>query len=562
MSPILAAYRADVLQKAASQDLIGDMLRSMLKRVLANNDPTRSLYLLLQDRLLFLQELDKVVPNSPNLRRGVLGALSTMEFSELVDVFVRHTITAPAPSDACGENEACRWFILNLTNKLQLALCTFILRCALFSQADADTKLFPEMAILLMGKLGNLSAAQPQCPFESTLKSTTSCDTLSLIEESASPEVRFSSRNWRQSLMNGLSRDSDRQHAFIVATVGEICRDLEHRCDNVEKPLRVEEENSQRLQEELDRLKAKFIEVEEQLVRCLHSLDHSAGEKEQLENKLDGALERSKETFGRIKELEQVIETESEGSRQAANLAAMEHMAALNTRQEMIDELQEHKRELEQETDDLQDAALHLKENKSRLEESVKTLQVLVAEAQTELRESKEEVEKLGVEKTKLQESLEAAEQDLTQVRVEKIKLEESLESVGQDLKEARIEKTKLQESLESADKGLTEVSAALEEHKLVVKEKLLDIDRQQKIIDEMVNENGRQKEEIGLLEGTRENMQEKILALEKTVEKAMQDGEQKCKTLSAKLISNHNQQVCWTTSLSIAVLTPNSCPS
>jgi len=530
-SMFLPLISMEFFAQSASQDLIGDMLRSVFKGALSNSDPIHLSYRLLRDRVQFIQQLNEVVPQSSSLRRGVLGELSTAEFVTLVNNLVRKSINTTVKNDKCGEGEACPWAISSLTNQLQLALCTFILRCALYSQGD-EAQLSPETATSLMEKITNISGVQQKCPFEHTLNARTTHETLSLIEEFASPEARISSRNWRQTLAEGLFRDTDRQHGFIISAVNEICRDLERRCENVEKPLRAEEEHSRQLQAELDEFKVKYDDVEGQLGRCLHNLDHTAEENERLENKLDGAIEKSQEALDRVKELEDMLETEREESRRTimglerdvvearsahieelrivkvnADQAAMEHIAVLNARQDMIDELQGRKKEQQKEVDEIKDGLLFLREEKCRLEDSSESLRKLLAETRNDC---KAQIDTLS------------GENDILSV-----------------------ERDRLQENVATLETTLADVRQASDGYKASLGQKILELDRQDMMIDEFVYEKRRQKEQLCLLTQAGDELETRILELQTAMETAIRDGEQKCESLSTELKSRYDQQVC-----------------
>ncbi|KAF8249710.1 hypothetical protein K440DRAFT_621176 [Wilcoxina mikolae CBS 423.85] len=529
-SMFLLLISVEFFAQDAPEDLIGDMLRSMFKSALSNSDPTHSSYQLLRDRVQFTQQLNEVVPQSPSLRRGVLSVLSMTEFVTLINSLVQNSVNTPTTNNTCGEDEACPWVISNLTNQLQLALCTFILRCALYSQGD-EVQLSPVTATSLMEKITGVSGIQHKCPFEHTLNVGTTHDTLSLIEEFASPETRISSRNWRQTLAEGLSRDTNRQHGFIVSAVGEICRDLESRCENVEKPLRAEEEHSRQLQAELDEFKAKYTDVEEQLARCLYNLDYAGEENERLENKLDGAIEKSQEALERVKELEDILETEREESRRTivglerdvaearsahieelrivkvnADQAAMEHIAILNARQDMIDELQGHKKELQKEMDEIKDDLLFLREEKTRLEDNSESLRKQLAETRND---NKAQIDALN------------GENDILSA-----------------------ERNRLQENVATLEITLSDVRQALDGYKASLGQKILELDRQDMMIDEIVYEKRRQKEQLCLLTQARDELETRILELQTAMEKAIRDGEQKCESLSTELEFRYDQQL------------------
>ena len=282
-----------------------------------------------------------------------------------------------------------------------------------------------------------------------------------------------------------------------------------------------------RFKDELEQMRARILDLQAQLEKKTRDLEKEKEASESLEIKLDRSLEKSNETYERIGELEQAMRTEREESkehikelelelfearaahaeelkfvRDAANQSAIEHMAVLNKRQEMIDELQDIKREMDQEADDAKDEIFCLQEDKTRIEDSLETYKTAVADTRVELRAAMDKIEKAGAEKTNLQ---------------------ISLESTGQEL---------------------IEVRSALEEHKLTVKQKLEQIDCHTNTIEQLLNDNGRQKEEISALEGIRNELHEKVQELEKAIEKTLRDGEKKCADMSAELASKHDLEV------------------
>ncbi|KAA8912842.1 hypothetical protein FN846DRAFT_931736 [Sphaerosporella brunnea] len=503
--------------QAAPQRLVGDMLRSVIKRASTHNEASYSSYLLLRGRIEFIQTLSDSIPQSPHLRRHVLAALSTPEVVPLVNSFISHSIKSPAAPEACGDSgEACQWIIADLTNRLQLSLCTFILRCSLYNSRDEEAVLSPTTATAIMEKLTRISSTV-KCPFENTLKAKTAHqDVLSLIEESASPEARISSRNWRQSLTQGLAR----QHGYIVSTLGEICRDLERRCENVEKPLRTEEENSRKLQAEVDKLNGRCKEVKEQLDRCIDNLDHTSAENEMLEKKLDCVMAKNRETMKRVKELEKekedakqnIDELEKEladnqaklerelaeakaahleevkAVRNAADQAAMDHMVVLNSRQESNEQLQVRVRELEEQVDEAEDEVSFLWEEKDRLES-------VLASAHEELSASN-----------------------------------------------ARVAALNDSNSFLSAEKSsLQEQNSALQ---MDIDQKLRDIDRQEQMLDELHYKMRRQNEQIILLGRTRHDLDARVQELETEVETAIRDGEEKLENVTSELEEKHEQEL------------------
>jgi chromosome segregation ATPase len=220
-----------------------------------------------------------------------------------------------------------------------------------------------------MEKLMFLSTPLEQCPLVVlTLNNHTHTKDLviPMFEASATPDVRINSRNWRQSMLEGMTRETDRQHKFVVAAVSEICRDLEKRCETVEQPLRREEERSERLRAALKEMQQRCAELEKEVESKVQGIQDIEQDKMRTENKLDIAIAKTNDCIDRIRVLEQALENaraetirikqdsekisnereathheEVEWLRESADRASLEHMALLNERQDKIDELEE-----------------------------------------------------------------------------------------------------------------------------------------------------------------------------------------------------------------------------
>lgn len=97
---------------------------------------------------------------------------------------------------------------------------------------------------------------------------------ISLFEAVSTPRVDSVSLNWRDSLIREMSRDVDCQYEGVIRMVGEICRDLELRCNEIERPLREEKSKSRDLQARLESSERDKAELELQARN--HQLTSSA----------------------------------------------------------------------------------------------------------------------------------------------------------------------------------------------------------------------------------------------------------------------------------------------
>ena len=111
--------------------------------------------------------------------------------------------------------------------------------------------------------------------------------------------VDHGSQNWRQSLAIELQTVAMDSHELIIGHVNSICRDLEHRCNIVEMPLREALEKIEAMQNNLDSTNAELtassrenLVLEGNLRQARDDLDAETEQKIQLLGRLDAAVAR------------------------------------------------------------------------------------------------------------------------------------------------------------------------------------------------------------------------------------------------------------------------------
>lgn len=534
----LSQISVEFFAQSESQSLVADMMRSLLHCICDDlQGKLSSQFQLLQDRTLFIQQLNEVVPQSLKLRHAVLNALTSSELVLPLKTLIESCRSRPCPStDSCGGSEYCFWKVSNLRNRLQSLLLSLILRCAIFSQTEQDAKLPPpHMIMAILERLTQCLALNYTCPLEvSQSEKPAKRPPLSLFEEFASPGARLTSHDWRQALREKLAWDSERQYGFVVMAVGEICRDLEDRCDNVERPLRDELQKSEQLQFQVYELERKCADVEEQLERSLQDLDITAEENELLEGKLASEVAKTKDARGRINELEKDLSIAQDAARRAAestkreqdelkriheeelatrkdeaDRAAVEHLEVLAVRQNLIDELQEYKTGLDIQITELTAMQDSLSGEKTCLQNKVTALTNKCEDIQHELGETMS--------------SYKATSDELSSVRSD-------LEARQTELQNSCIELATVRRDLEESEAALTEIKK--------------DVKQQDAQIQELICERQQQGDEIMVLKKSCSDLQELIDSLKSDLENTVIDSEQRRNALRDELCSSHTQEV------------------
>ncbi|TGZ84388.1 hypothetical protein EX30DRAFT_302677, partial [Ascodesmis nigricans] len=385
---------------------------------------THKIYNILQSRITFLQAVIRNLPTSQKIRTAILGALITNEFSSIIDDFMASIKNRPV-SAKCEDCEACPFVIAASQRQLQKTICKLILQSSIYSETDSTVRLDPILGSALMEKMMILSTPPKECPTVTLTMSNHSREVIAMFEASATPEIRVSSRNWRQNLMDGMARETNRQHEYVVSAIGEICRDLEKRCETIEQPLREEEQRSQQLREALSLAERRREDLEKEVVSRVHAMEDMEQDKHRLENKLDGAISKINDYIDRIRVLEEALEEsradaarirqeseqleneretahkeEVQRLRESADRNAMEQMGVLSDRQDRIDELEQISKDLEEQVEakdeHIQELEIEMEAKELRINELGSERQNLldqVGQLKAEIKASSAEVE-------------------------------------------------------------------------------------------------------------------------------------------------------------------------
>lgn len=449
----------------------------------------------LQDRILFIKSLSDIVPRSQQLRTSILSGLFTNEFSRPISAFLSGHKNEP--SYVCQDCEICPTGLLNSQKELASELCVLVLRAGMYTQRDEGINLDPSLASLLLEKQAHVSGVKSVCPAHYFSRSRPKPrNNVTLFEASATPESRADSRDWRQHLYTALQGDANRQYESIVAVMSEICRDLEIRCEGVERPLHKAEERSEKLRREVEQLREKLeqeIEVKLSAIEAYKTLDQ---EKEsnfeevtaKLQNSLDEAIANGQISKTRTRELEDMLQISRVETQQirgeslqmierlttaqhsalhaakvAADKLAVDHIAVLNDHQETIEELRGKNERLGHEFEELQEQYAELGRGKFAADERAGWLDKDLSGIRLELERKKSAIVRKDSELETLEKSLDEADEEEKELKKEIDRLEmrlETMEDVVRGL-ENKVEET-AENGLKSCQKLDTEHSSTV----------------------------------------------------------------------------------------------------
>jgi len=299
--------------------------------------------------------------------------------------------------------------------ELSLALCTLLLKAKLATRPD-ELSFDSELALGLLQAQQALQSPTP-CVH---LINRSSRPATPLFQERCTQSTQSASADWRSRLAAELEVEAKQRQSLLVRRMGEVCRELEERCETVEMPLLEERHRYQQLQSQYEDLHARFSGLEAQTVDRGLVLEALEAEKNELEEKLISAASESDQLVSRVEELQRVVE-HNRGEAQAAIDALcsekqdveLELRAVLASKQETLSQRDEELRELRETLSQLHRQSESLQESHIDLE---RKLGFYHSEAEREAaltREAKAETDTLQNEKVSLISNLELLQQKL-----------------------------------------------------------------------------------------------------------------------------------------------------
>lgn len=268
----------------------------------------------LESSLSVLCSLILVAKNSPLLRASVACAPVANELSRVLTILNSCPLSMN-PIISCHDLEVCPVAWAETRRALGAELCSLFLRSRLQCQIDSTT-VDDSLALSMLDMQGHFATLPPTYSYSCSTLSPTNASGPVLLEHTSTPDSHQSSRKWREQLASDLSRDAKHTHETIIRKVGEICRDLEDRCHQVEAPLREEQARSASLEQELRSSQERVCQLESELGEHKHLLSGMNTEMAELkheiqllESRLEDSTGTARQLDSRLKEVMQSAET-------------------------------------------------------------------------------------------------------------------------------------------------------------------------------------------------------------------------------------------------------------
>jgi hypothetical protein len=225
--------------------------------------------------IMLLKAFTNLALSSNDFTEHISSKCAQNQFSSTLTTFL--TNLPPHPQNlSCGTS--CQRYSLFQSFSIQHALCTFILKISFIKPS------FIEFDILTLSlvKSNHISSFLSQLTCIQKLQKSRFPV---LLEEIATPFSQ-NSESWRRNLENEFLRDAHSKYNSIVDTIGIICRDLERRCEIVERPLREAREQLHQVKEEMESVVEEKVALEQKNEEYVKEIMDVKKEKEMLNHEI------------------------------------------------------------------------------------------------------------------------------------------------------------------------------------------------------------------------------------------------------------------------------------
>ncbi|KAL8703478.1 MAG: hypothetical protein Q9201_003352 [Fulgogasparrea decipioides] len=290
--------------------------------------------------------------------------------------------------------DTCPHIVAEKQTILRQAICTLFLKTSIFAQQD-ELGLDANTGSALLDLHSRLRAATPACQRYAKNDRAPRLPSTSLFQAGSTPESIAGSAQWRTRIKDDLARNAEHHYHMIVRTMGQVCEDLERRCNDVERPLHDEQAKSEQLRTALEESR---LRVEELRSRCheqslimegldneksalttqLRNLEH---ERDELSNQVVGLRQEIREATRRA-------EDATENSKMKAKELKLTHAAAIAEQHEALEAHHRKELALTARIEHLEDDATKMRAEEHAVSKELASLKAAVSEQQMALGEA------------------------------------------------------------------------------------------------------------------------------------------------------------------------------
>lgn len=373
--------------------MISIVINDLLELACSEVIPSPESLVRLENATVLTSSLGIQIQSSPSLRQAVMYSIFTDQLSKPLDQFI--SLVAPVSCSNMHEQvDSCPHSYQQTKLNLHRGICDLFLKTAL-AETRGEVRIEALVTTALLDKQMSLLNISRSCDFYGPKTLTSAIPPINPNEASQ----RAGSHDWRHILRESMLRANESQFESIVRTVGEVCQDLERRCENVERPLRGEQTRSNDLNLKLNASEEALRAFESQTQERLLAIGGLETEKTMLVAQVQVAEQREQSLSHSYQILQQDFDAAKIEAADAAETAEealkhqeLAHLASLTGKDEMYDEQTSIIKELD---DRITILAGELSLMKAQVDEANSRIAVLQDEAHEQsyvLKEAKDNV--------------------------------------------------------------------------------------------------------------------------------------------------------------------------
>ena len=362
----------------------------------------------IDNALRLIAVLTEKIPTSSKLLKAILQSISSSGLSGMLRQDAPRGQEAMRLGSVYGHSteEVCPYSYREARAQLHQSLSVMILKSALHAPQSGGCFNASTMTLLLDCKYVHcptqydLRECTQRGPFKSIIPK------ISMFEAVSTPRVDSVSLNWRDCLMREMSRDIDCRNEGIMRIVSEICRDLELRCDDNERPLREEQSKTRDLQTRLESYKRDKAELEFQAQNYQSTISALETERDCLANQVEANEGQLKELSTNLDSMRQRFDhakIEAESAAQAAIESARQqdlmYLATMTGKDEALEEqalrlvsTESHAKTLENDLSHMRALEANNAEKLGNSETYIETLKVTISALEARLKDLQNEL--------------------------------------------------------------------------------------------------------------------------------------------------------------------------
>lgn len=394
-----------------SEPIISIVMNDLLELACAEVIPTSESLVRLENATVLTSSLGAQIQGSPSLRQAVFYSIYTDQISKLLDRFI--SLEVPISCANMHEQvDSCPHSYRQTKLNLHRGICDLFLKTAL-AEIRGEVRIDALVTTALLDKQMSLLNISRSCDFYGS-KSLA----LDIPVKSNEASQLSGSHDWRSMLRESMLRANESQFESIVRTVGEVCQDLECRCENIERPLRDEQTRSNGLILKLNASEEALKAFESQAQERLLAIGGLESEKLMLIAQVQVAEQREQSLSNSYEILQQDFEVTkkeaadaAEAAEEAAKHQELAHLASLTGKDEMYDEQNSIINELEERINILAGDLSQMKVHENEANSRIAVLQDEAHEQSDALKEAKKNVKCLQLDLHEKGEALETLTQ-------------------------------------------------------------------------------------------------------------------------------------------------------